>query len=151
MLKGIHPLLTPDLLHALASMGHGDEIVIADANFPAVTLGKRVVMLPGANASQALDAILTRFPLDAGVAPAVFTMDAKSNPRALSVPVEEFAAIVTRHEQGNAELSALERHAFYQRARQAFAIVRTGELRPYGNILLIKGVVNDYHPDRPAW
>jgi L-fucose mutarotase len=144
MLKGIHPLLHADLLHALAAMGHGDEIAIVDANFPAVSVGRRVLQAAGASASEALDAILTVFPLDTVLAPAAFTMEVAGDPDALPEPVREFAAVFTNHGLADAEIGHLERNAFYERARAAFAVVRTGELRPYGNILLVKGVVNAY-------
>ena len=146
MLKGVHPLLHADLLHALAAMGHGDEIVIVDANFPAASLGKRILHVAGASASDALDAVLTLFPLDGVAQPAAFTMEVVGDRDALPEPVREFAAVFTEHGLAEAEIGHLERHAFYERARAAFAVVRTGELRPYGNILLVKGVINTYAP-----
>ena len=146
MLKGIHPLLNADLLHALASMGHGDEIAIVDANFPAARLGERVIELRGASSPDALEAVLTVFPLDTGVVPAVHTMEVVGNPAAVPEPVMDFAAVFTQHGLADCEIGTLERQAFYDRARLAFALVRTGELRPYGNILLVKGVVNHYEP-----
>ena len=142
MLIGIHPLLTPDLLHALAAMGHGDELVLADANFPSHSLGRRVIALPGADAPAALAAVLTVFPLD--TAPAVYTMEVAGDPRAIPLPVAAFAAVFSGRGMADVEMGALARHAFYERARQAFAVVRTGELRPYGNVLLVKGTVNRY-------
>ncbi len=144
MLKGIHPLLHADLLHALAAMGHGDEIAVVDANFPAASVGRRLLHASGASASQALYAVLTVFPLDTFVTPAAFTMEVVGDSDALPEPVREFAAVFTRHGLADAEIGHLERNAFYERARASFAVVRTGELRPYGNILLVKGVVNDY-------
>ena len=90
MLRGVHPLLTADLLHALASMGHGDEIVIVDANFPAISVGRRLVALPGADAPRALAAILTVFPLDTFVPPAVFTMQSSGRQKAVPAPVAAF-------------------------------------------------------------
>jgi L-fucose mutarotase len=144
MLKGIHPLLHADLLHALAAMGHGDEIAIVDANFPAASLGKRVLHVAGASAPAALDAVLTVFPLDAFARPAALTMQVAGDADALPEPVGDFAAVFTRHGLAELEIGHLERGAFYERARNAFAVVRTGELRPYGNILIIKGVVNSY-------
>jgi L-fucose mutarotase len=149
MLKGIHPLLHADLLHALAAMGHGDEIAIVDANFPAASVGRRVLHASGASASEALDAILTVFPLDTFVTPAAFTMEVVGDPEALPEPVREFAAVFTRHDLADAEIGRLARDAFYERARGSFAVVRTGELRPYRNILLVKGVVNAYPPREP--
>jgi L-fucose mutarotase len=146
MLKGIHPLLHADLLHALAAMGHGDELVIVDANFPAASLGRRVLHVAGASAPEALDAVLTVFPLDTFVKPAAFTMEVADDPGAVPDPVREFAAVFTAHGLAEAEIGHLERGAFYERARAAFAVVRSGELRPYGNILLTKGAINAYPP-----
>ncbi len=141
MLKGIHPLLAPDLLHALAAMGHGDVIAIVDANFPAASNAKRLVESPGSGAPAMLEAILTVLPLDTRVVPAVFTMEVTGDPAAVPPPVADFAAVMTSQGLANVEMGHLERHAFYERARGAFAIVRTGELRRFGNILLVKGVV----------
>jgi len=141
MLKGIHPLLSPDLLHALASMGHGDSIAIVDANFPATTNAKRLIEFPGAGAPAVLDAVLTVLPLDTRVVPAVFTMEVTGDPSAVPPPVAEFAAVMTAVDLADVEIGRLERQAFYERARGAFAIVRTGEQRRFGNILLVKGVV----------
>jgi L-fucose mutarotase len=145
MLLGIHPLLTADLLHAMAAMGHGDELALVDANFPAASVGKRVVTLAGTNAPGALEAILTLFPLDTRTDPALLTMEVVGDPRAVPEPVAEFASVLARcaHAEGR-KMGALERHAFYDRARGAFVVVQTGELRPYGNLLLVKGVVNRY-------
>jgi len=141
MLKGIHPLLHADLLHALASMGHGDELVIADANFPWASIGRRVVHLAGASAPDALDAILTLFPLDDFVDQPALTMQVVGDPDAVPEPVRDFAEVFTKHGLDDTEMGRLDRETFYARARSAFAIVRTGELRPYGNILLVKGVI----------
>jgi len=142
MLIGLHPLLTPDLLHALASMGHGDEIVIADANFPSASIARRLVAMPGADAPRVLEAILTVFPLDAASSPAVFAMQPAGRQESLPPAVADFQRVVG----ANATIGTLDRFAFYERARNAFAVIRTGEMRPYGNAILVKGVVNDYPP-----
>ena len=142
MLVGIHPLLTPDLLHALASMGHGDELVIADANFPAASIARRLIALPGTDAPGALAAILTLFPLDSAASPAVFSMQVTGKPGEVPPPVADFQRVLG----AGIAVGSLERFAFYERARNAFAVVRTGELRPYGNAILVKGVVNEYEP-----
>jgi L-fucose mutarotase len=142
MLIGVHPLLTPDLLHALASMGHGDEIVIADANFPSASVARRIVAMPGADAPRVLEAILTVFPLDAASSPAVFAMQPTARQDALPPPVADFQRVLG----ASATMGSLDRFAFYERARNAFAVVRTGEMRPYGNAILVKGVVNEYPP-----
>lgn len=139
MLKGISPLLSPDLLHALAAMGHGDEIVLADANFPAATMGKRLLRLPGVPAPQVLDAVLSLLPLDTFVPHAAFTMQVVGDATAVPEVVAEFNALLHKH--GCQATASLERFAFYERAAQAFAVVATGETRVYGNILLKKGVV----------
>ena len=148
MLKNIHPLLAPDLLHALAAMGHGDEIGIVDANFPAASLASRLIEARGASSPDVLDAVLTLFPLDTQAVPAAHTMAVIGDPAAVPEPVMDFAAVFTRHGLADCEIATLERQAFYDRAAAAFALVRTGELRPYGNILLVKGVVNRYEPIR---
>ena len=150
MLKGIHPLLTPELLYAIAAMGHGDEIAIVDANFPAASLGPRLIEVRGASSPDLLDALLTRFPLDKRSVPAIFTMEVVGDPSAVPDPVMDFAEIFTRHRLADCEMGTLERQAFYERAKRAFALVRSGEMRPYGNILLVKGVVNRYPTDRSA-
>ncbi len=141
MLKGIHPLLSPELLHALASMGHGDELVIVDANFPAASNAQRLIESPGVGSPALLAAVLSVLPLDTRVTPAVFTMEVTGDPQAVPPPVAEFAAVLTAQGLADIEMGHLERHAFYERARGAFAIVRTGEMRRFGNILLVKGVV----------
>jgi L-fucose mutarotase len=146
MLKGIHPLLTADLLRALRAMGHGDEIAIVDANFPAASLGPPVIELAGAGAPEALAAILTVFPVDTRAVPAAFTMAVVGDATAVPETVAEFAAEFTQHGLADCEIDQLERGEFYERTRRAFAIVRTGELRRYGNLLLVKGVVNSYTP-----
>jgi len=147
VLNGIHPLLSPDLLHAMASMGHGDEIAIVDANFPAASLGPRLIEIRGASSAGLLDAMLTVFPIDTFVVPAVCTMEVVDDPDAVPEPVMEFAEVFTRHRLDDCEIGTLERSAFYERAKRAFALARTGEMRPYGNILLVKGVVNRYPPE----
>lgn len=139
MLKGISPLLSPDLLHVLASMGHGDELVLADANFPAATHARRLVHLPGSSAPDVLHAVLGVFPLDDFVPQAALTMQVVGDPAARPPVVVGFDAVLAAH--ACPPSSGLERFAFYERAAAAFAIVATGETRIYGNILLKKGVV----------
>lgn len=146
MLKGIHPLLIPDLLHALALMGHGDEVAIVDANFPAARLARWLIELPGASSPEALAAVLSVFPLDPVSLPLALTMQVRGDPEAVPEAVTDFAAVFGDCGLAAREIGSLERHAFYERAGHAFVIVRTGELRPYGNILLVKGTVNRYEP-----
>ncbi|WP_279481670.1 RbsD/FucU family protein [Aureimonas sp. SK2] len=140
MLRNIHPLLGPDLLHALRSLGHGDEMVIADANFPAHSLGPRVVRLDGVDAVTAAAAILAHLPLDTFVEDAAFRMEVVGDPGAVPPIAEEFAEVVRRR-AGDFPIRSLERFAFYERAKTACLIVSTGETRHYGNLILKTGVL----------
>ena len=142
MLKGISPLLTADLLHALRAMGHGDEIAIVDANFPAASVGRRLIELPGTTSPDVLAAVLLVFPVDTFETPAAITMEVVGNAQAVPPPVADFAQVFAAAGLGTIAIGHIERGAFYARARNAYAIVRTGELRPYGNILVVKGVIN---------
>ncbi|MCZ8257916.1 MAG: ribose ABC transporter [Polaromonas sp.] len=144
MLKNIPPLLTPDALHALASMGHGDDVAIVDANFPAAhvarTSGARLVQLAGATAPQALEAVLQLLPLDNFVPDAAWTMQVVGDSQAVPEPVAEFATALKQ--AGERPAVSLERFDFYAHAQNAFLILQTGEQRKYGNILLRKGVIS---------
>ena len=140
MLKNIPPILGPDLLGILRAMGHGDEIAIVDANYPADAAGPALVRLDGISATDVLDAILTLMPLDDFVEEAAICMQVVGDAAKREPVMEEFERIVKRHEPGMG-LSSLERFAFYQRVSKGYAIVQTGERRLYGNILLKKGVI----------
>jgi L-fucose mutarotase len=141
MLKGLDPLLSPDLLMYLRAMGHGDEIVIVDANFPADSRGQRLVRLDGVSATAALDAVLSVMPLDEFVPEAAWRMEVVGDPAAEQPIFSEFRDILARRESPETRLGALERFAFYERADAAYAIVATGEGRLYGNIILKKGII----------
>jgi L-fucose mutarotase len=141
MLKGLDPLLSPDLLATLRAMGHGDEIAIVDANFPAEAMAQRLVRLDGLSATAVLDAVLSVMPLDDFVPEAAWRMEVVGDPTAEQPIFAEFREVVVRRESPQMRLAALERFAFYERARAAYAIVPTGERRLYGNIILKKGVV----------
>lgn len=140
MLRGIHPLLGPELLYMLQAMGHGDEIVIADGNFPAETLGPKVVRADGVNAAPIAEAILTHFPLDSYVPAAAFRMAVVENPDQVPDICVAFQELVHRL-AGPFDILAIERFDFYARARQAACIVATGERAIYANLILKKGVV----------
>lgn len=139
MLKGIPALIGPDLLHVLRSMGHGDEIVIADANFPGSSLGPKLIRMDGHTAPAVLEAILTLMPLDT-FEHAAFHMKVVGDPHKIEPIMEEFDRII-RHHEPQVALIGIERFGFYERARSAFAVVQTGETRLYGNVILKKGVV----------
>ena len=138
MLLGLDSLLTPDLLHALAAMGHGDAIVVVDANYPA-TRGRRLIPLPGAAIAPALRAVLSVMPLDTFTDHPAVVMQVVGEAGAMPPATAEINAALRA--VGGQQAHAVERHAFYALAEQAYAIVHTGERRFYGNVLLTKGVI----------
>ncbi|MBN2393553.1 MAG: L-fucose mutarotase [Anaerolineae bacterium] len=140
MLVGISPLLSPDLLALLCRMGHGDEIVLADAHFPGESCNARVLRADGLRVADLLDAILPLFALDTYVDSPVLMM-APVPGDTLDPTVEaSFRAAIDRHWPETPPIACIERFAFYERTRQAFAVVMTGETAKYGNIILKKGV-----------
>jgi len=140
MLKGISPLIGPDLLATLHRMGHGDEIVLADAHFPGESLNARVIRADGIKVADLLDAILPLFPLDTYVESPLIMM-APVPGDTLDPEVEKrYREVVDRHAPETPPIQRIERFAFYERAKQAFAVVMTGETAKYGNIILKKGV-----------
>jgi L-fucose mutarotase len=141
MLKGLDPLLSPDLLATLRAMGHGDEMAIGDANFPADAMAQRLVRLDGLTATAVLDAVLSVMPLDDFVPDAAWRMEVVGDPGAEQPIFADFREILARREGPQMRLASLERFAFYERARAVYAIVATGEARLYGNVILKKGVV----------
>jgi L-fucose mutarotase len=141
MLRGIDPILSPELLRILRAMGHGDEIVIADANFPAETCAAELVRLDGLDAPRVLRAVLSVLPLDDFVDDPVVGMAVVGDPDAIPPVMVLMQQALDEVADKPAAIRPLERFAFYERARAAFAIVQTGELRHYGNILLKKGTL----------
>jgi len=140
MLKGISPLISPDLLAVLCRMGHGDEIVLADAHFPGETMNARVLRADGLRIADLLDAILPLFELDAYVDDPVAMMDAVPGDTLDPAVGAAYRAAIDRHAPGTPPIARLERFAFYERAQRAFCVVMTGETAKYGNIILKKGV-----------
>jgi L-fucose mutarotase len=138
MLIGLDPLLTPELLHALAAMGHGETVAVVDANYPA-TRGKRLVRLPGVDAPATLRAILSVLPLDTFVSSPAHVMRVVGDADAVPPVVAELNAVLAGRGAGAA--AWLDRQEFYAAAEQAYAVVATGERRFYGNIILTKGVI----------
>ncbi len=138
MLIGLDPLLSPDLLHALAAMGHGDTIALVDANYPA-TRGRALIGLHGVGVAPALRAVLSVLPLDTFVPDPALVMQVVGDPDSVPPVCAEINSVL--RERGGRAAQAIERHAFYAAAEQAFAIVATGERRFYGNVILTKGVI----------
>ena len=139
MLKGINKIISPDLLRILAKMGHGDEIVLSDGNFPGESIGRIVLRSDGTGVPELLSAILELFPLDE-YDNNVYLMDKTEKDRDLKVGIwDEYRKIVAGHT--DREPVFLERFEFYERARKAYAVVVTGESAIYANVILKKGVV----------
>jgi L-fucose mutarotase len=140
MLKGISNLLPPDLLKILMEMGHGDEIVIADGNFPAASHAQRLVRCDGHGVPPLLDAILQLLPLDTFVKQPVALMAVVPGDNYSPDIWPVYKTIVQKYERQAADFDLVERHAFYERARKAYAIIATGETARYANIILKKGL-----------
>jgi len=140
MLIGISPLISPDLLSTLHRMGHGDEIVLADAHFPGETYAKRILRADGLRIADLLDAILPLFALDGYVESPLIMMAAVSGDQLDPLVVASYRKAIDRHWPNTPPIQQIDRFAFYERAEQAFAILMTGETAKYGNIILKKGV-----------
>ena len=140
MLKGLSPLLSPELLAVLYRMGHGDEIVLGDAHFPGHSLGVGVVRADGVRIAALLDAVLPLFELDAYVETPVVMMDAVPGDRLDPAVEAAYRAAIDRHAPKTPPIARVERSAFYEQARRAFAVVMTGDTAKYGNVILKKGV-----------
>ena len=146
MLKGIDPLLTPDLLKILMEMGHDDAVVLADANFTAMSIaaGKPVIRLPGTAMLDAVRAVSSLLPLANDVDhPVSFMQVCGTEGTYRSALQRDVLACLQRDFRPGQTAESLERHAFYDRARAAWAIVVTGERQPYGNFILRKGVISE--------
>ncbi len=146
MLKGIPKILSPELLKVLCEMGHGDRIVIADGNFPAVSMGKNtiVIRMDGHGIPQLLDAILQVFPLDTYVEQPVQLMALmERDVGKIETPIwDEYKEIISKYDARGAEtVGSIERFAFYEESQKAYAIIATGEAAVYANVMLQKGVV----------
>ena len=140
MLKGIHPILSPELLKVLMEMGHGDEIVISDGNFPGASMAKNLIRADGHGCPELVDAILAHFPLDTYAEKQVVLMDVVPGDNYVPEIWDVYKDIVAKHDP-DAKFEHMERFAYYERAKKAYAVVQTGETAIYANIILKKGVV----------
>ena len=138
MLKGISPLISPDLLKALAEMGHGDEIVLADAHFPGHSLSSRVLRADGIRIPALLDAILPLFELDGYERPLVMMSAVEGDQLDPQIEID-YHQVLRRHAL-TVTLERMDRFAFYERARGAYTVLMTGDTRKYANIIMKKGV-----------
>lgn len=139
MLKNISPIISPELLKILMEMGHGDEIVIGDGNFPAASVAQRLVRLDGHGVNEIVDAILRLMPLDTYVESPVALMD--NGDPANTPPIWDDYRKTVNAIEGEKKFELVERFAFYERAKKAYCVVATGETAIYANIILKKGVV----------
>ncbi|XP_022080570.1 fucose mutarotase-like isoform X1 [Acanthaster planci] len=148
VLKGIPRILSPELLHVLAQMGHGDEIVLADANFPSSSIcgaGPKEIRADGHGIPELLEAILQLLPLDAFVPSPAMVMELVDEHKKAKLPTlvwDKFQALLDAAEGKTVKIEQIERFAFYERAKKAFAVVATGEKALYGNLILKKGVIS---------
>ncbi|MCX7646506.1 MAG: RbsD/FucU family protein [Rhodobacteraceae bacterium] len=146
MLKGIDPRLNADVLYALRAMGHGDVLVISDTNFPSDSVARETVLgelltMHNLTAAEAVEAILSLMPLDTFVEDFAARMEVVGRPEEIPPVQQEVQAVIDRAEGRPRPMVPVERFAFYDRAREAYAVVQTGERRFYGCFLLRKGVI----------
>lgn len=141
MLKGIPYVISPELMKIMMEMGHGDELILADGNFPVSALAKRIIRADGHNVPELLDAILKFYPLDPYVKSPVALMAVVPGDNVKTPIWDEYHDIVEKHDPKALEFEHVERFAFYERAKNAYAIVATSEKALYANIIIKKGVV----------
>ena len=141
MLNGIPSIISPELLKILMEMGHGDELVIADGNFPAVSIAQRLVRSDGNRVPELLEAVLRFFPLDPYVEAPVALMQVVPGDTYKPTIWDTYKEIIKKFPNKNSAIENVERFAFYERAKKAFAVVATSETSLYANIILKKGVV----------
>jgi L-fucose mutarotase len=140
MLKGIPKIIPPELLKIMMEMGHGDELVIGDGNFPGQSINKRCIRCDGHGVPELLEAILKLFPLDTYQKP-VYIMEKVAGDMVKTPIWDEYAKIIKPYT--NEKMEQIERFAFYERAKNAYAVVMTGESALYANVILKKGVVTE--------
>ena len=141
MLKGIPSIISPDLLKILMEMGHGDEIIIADGNFPGASLANKLVRLDGHTGPEVLEAVLKLLPLDTYTDNFVL-MEKMECDKNLEIPVwKDYERIAAAGDKGFSKMTYIDRFEFYERAKKAYAVIATSETAQYANILLKKGLV----------
>ena len=141
MLKGIDPVLNADILYTLRAMGHGDDLVIADANFPGETMAKRLIRMEAIDSPMLLGKVLRLLPVDDFVDDPLVRIEVVGDPDAVPEVCADMQAAVDAAVGGGRRIGKLDRFAFYDRARKAFAVIATGETRLYGCVLIKKGVI----------
>ncbi len=152
MLININPVLSPELLFHLRSMGHGEKLVLADANFPANSMNNKVIRLDGVNIKNAASAILSVFPLDSFIVSqggsSALRMEVDNKPDELTETHKEFINVVKEISGDNWKVGSISRQNFYSESKKAYCIVTTTDRRPFGCFILTKGVIL---PDGKVW
>ncbi len=148
MLIKIDPILSPEILHTLRSMGHGDKLILSDSNFPAYSMNSRVHRLDGVDAARAAKAILSIFPLDSFIESPIQRMEIDGKPEELNEVHKEMMQTTVEVAGDHWKISSIERFKFYEEAKKAYAIITTNETRPFGCFIFTKGVVK---PDGSVW
>ena len=148
MLINIDPILSPELLHALRSMGHGDKLVLADANFPSASLAKKLIRLDGVNIPNAAKAILSVLPLDSFIDYPVERMEIDGNPNEINDVHQDLIDVLKNSAGDKWKVGSIERFKFYEEAKQAYMIVSTTDARAFGCFIITKGVIK---PDGSVW
>ena len=148
MLINVNPLLSPELLSILRSMGHGDKFVLSDANFPSYSNNSTLIRMDGLNIPQAAKAILSVFPLDSFVAEPVQRMEIDNQPDKINEVHQDLIDTVHKVSGNNWKIGSIERQKFYAETKKAFAVITTSDARPYGCFIFTKGVLK---PDGSVW
>ena len=148
MLINIDPILSPEILHTLRSMGHGDKLILSDSNFPAYSMNSRVHRLDGVDAARAAKAILSIFPLDSFIESPIQRMEIDGKPDEINEVHQDLIDTVKKVSGDNWKVGSVERQKFYIEAKKAMAVITTSDTRPYGCFMFTKGVLK---PDGSVW
>ncbi len=148
MLINVDPLLSPEILSILRSMGHGDSFVLSDANFPSYSHNSTLIRMDGLNIPQAAKAILSVFPLDSFITEPVLRMEIDGKPDEINEVHQDLINTVKHVSGNNWKVGSIERQKFYVEAKKAFAVITTSDTRPYGCFIFTKGVLK---PDGSVW
>ena len=148
MLINVNPLISPEILSLIRSMGHGDKFVLSDANFPSYSHANKLYRMDGLNVPQAAEALLTHFPLDSFIPHPVERMEIDGKPDELNEVHQEVISAVKKVSGDNWVVGSIERQKFYVEAKKTMAVITTSETRPYGCFIFTKGVLK---PDGSVW
>ena len=148
MLINVNPLISPEILQLIRSMGHGDKFVLSDANFPSYSHANKLYRMDGLNIPQAAEALLSHFPLDSFIPHPVERMEIDGKPEEVNDVHQDLIDTVKKVSGANWKVGSVERQKFYDEARKAMAVITTSDTRPYGCFMFTKGVLK---PDGSVW